>query len=197
MASLLGVFADATRFIHPGHRTLLDERMTDRDWSGVLGLTGSEKRISLARAIWPALRPPERITVLAEAISGGDAPRQERAWLIRVLRGVAKRGERLFDCDAAVRALAALPAQVSVYRGTVEDEFRNGLFGVCWTLDRDRAAWFAAKHGRFRNMTSEPIVLQADVAKSAIVGHFVVREEADVILLPPTRVTMAERLAKA
>lgn len=155
-----------------------------RDWSGVMSSIGSEHRPGLARTIWPLLRPEEKPAVLADAIGSGDALVQERDWLVRILRGLLRSGRRVFDSPQAEAAFNALPDRVTVHRGCVLAEANSGKLGVSWTLDFERAKWFAAEHGRFRNTESMAVVVTAEVDRSQIAGHLTKRVEAEVLMLP-------------
>jgi hypothetical protein len=173
-----------SRWIQPVLHECLKQRICARSWSKVLWLTDSENRISLCLDLilsglvpangWPAL--------LAEAISDGDFPARDRARLIFMLTVMLERGERVFDGDAAREAFSKLPERVVIYRGTVEAE--GTRYGVCWTLDRDKARWFAMEHGRFRNRESPPVLLTATVARSAIAGLLIERSESEVLICP-------------
>jgi hypothetical protein len=80
-------------------------------------------------------------------------------------------------------AFAALPDTLTVYRGCHRELNEDGL---SWTLDRDRAAWFAK---RFASVTgSDPIVHVGEVSKSQVVAHFLGRNEAEIVLIEPEAV---------
>ena len=154
------------------------ERAAARDWLGFLGLVGSEERLALAHVTWPMLREDEWCEFLADAVSSGDLPSRERAWLRRVLRGL--RG--VFDGPEAEAAFDLLPDVVRLYRGTVEREWTCGEpLGVCWTTDRSTAVFFATEHGRFRNTASPPVILEVELPKTAISGYLAGRDESEAL----------------
>lgn len=77
-------------------------------------------------------------------------------------------------------AFAALPDTLTVYRGCHRELNEDGL---SWTLDRERAAWFAK---RFANVTeSDPIVHVGDVRKADVMAHFLGRNESEIVLINP------------
>lgn len=77
-------------------------------------------------------------------------------------------------------ALAALPDTLTVYRGCHRELNEDGL---SWTLDRDRAAWFAR---RFADVTgADPIVHVGEVRKADVMAYFLGRNEAEIVLINP------------
>ena len=152
------------------------------DWTAALLCVGSGARISLCMDLWPIIPKSDRAQVLAEAISGGDEPRRERDMLCAVLGALHRQNRRIFDSDTAEESFKNLPSQVTIYRGTTESEGDN--YGVCWTLSRDKAVWFATQHGRFRNTESPPVILSATVQRDDICGLLVERGEREVVICP-------------
>ena len=152
------------------------------DWTGALLCVGSRERISLCVYLWPIIPDNDRACVLAEAISCGDAPRYERDNLCAMLSALHEQNKRLFDSKAAKEAFNNLPTQVTIYRGTTESEGEN--YGVCWTLSRDKAVFFATKHYRFRNTKSLPVILSATIKRDDICGLLVERNEREVVICP-------------
>jgi len=73
-------------------------------------------------------------------------------------------------------ALVELPDEVTVYRGFDRE---GGAEGFSWTLDRERAGWFAR---RFPG--DAPSVATGTVARNDIIAVFFGREEAEVVALP-------------
>lgn len=173
---------EATAFVKDWARPMLAERVAAGEWDYALFLVQSEDRITLCRLLWPVIPETDRAAVLANAISTGDFPAQEWLWLNWALQELHERGTRAFDCDAAREAFERLPKRVTIYRGTVKDEYESGECGVCWTLSRETAVWFATKHGRFRNTASRPVLLSATVPKDAICGLLTDRNEQEVLI---------------
>lgn len=175
-----------TRWVRSVMLDLLTERVHAGDWMGVLVLAESENRISLCMDLFTAQLVPEAEwpEVLARAISGGDDPCRERDRLCTVLARLHGEGRRVFDSEAARLTFADMPERVTIHRGTVDDETAEQEYGVCWTLDRDRAHWFATKHGRFRNTRSPPVLLTTAVDREDICGLLVDRNEKEVLVHP-------------
>lgn len=148
---------------------------------GALLLVSPEYRVSMCRALWPVVPEAEQQTVLANAITSGDNPAREWVWLQDTLDDLSARGRRIFDGDAAQEAFADLPERITIYRGTVEAEHWSGDYGISWTLNRDRAVWFAT-HGRFRDLRSRAVILSATLPKHALAGLLLDRGEHDVLV---------------
>jgi hypothetical protein len=172
--------------IQPSLQAVYADRVRERNWEHVLGAVSSVDRVPFLRALWPLVAREQRAKVLGQAISNGDDIRRERAWLIRALRNLMRAGDRVFDGDAAATLFQSLPDTVEVYRGAVEAEYESGQIGLSWTLNPDRARWFAHQHGRFRNLASEPVMLWATIDRGKIAGLLAGRGEDEVLVLPGT-----------
>lgn len=185
MKKLKRIPAIALRLVKRNHPALvrqLRSAVEVKDWTGALLCVGSRERISLCVYLWPIIPDDDRACVLAEAISCGDEPRYERDNLCAMLSTLHDQNKRLFDCEAAKEAFNNLPTQVTIYRGTTEAEGDN--YGVCWTLSRDKAVFFATKHYRFRNTKSPPVILSATIQRDDICGLLVERNEREVLICP-------------
>jgi hypothetical protein len=71
-------------------------------------------------------------------------------------------------------ALAALPDELTIYRGAREDLNEDGL---SWTTDRARAEWFAKRFNR----EGDAVVLEARVTKHDVLAYFTGRNESEVV----------------
>jgi hypothetical protein len=178
--------ARAGKWVRQELHPMLAEGVLAGKWDYALGLAESENRLPLCMALWKRIPATERAAVLAEAITGGDLP--VRVWvpLNRALLELRDAGQLVFDGEAARSAYRELPETVTVYRGTVQAEVDEYAFGVCWTLDRGRAVWFATKHGRFRNTRSPPVLLEAKVPKADVCGLLFDRNEREVLVATAT-----------
>lgn len=78
-----------------------------------------------------------------------------------------------------------LPEWITIYRGCIVDLNENGL---SWTLDRDRAAWFARRfvssHG------GAPEVRVATVHKSYVLAYFAGRNEEEIVVVHDAEVSI-------
>lgn len=84
-------------------------------------------------------------------------------------------GARNMMSDEERATLDALPARVLVYRGVPEGGIEEGL---SWTLDKDRALWFAQRFGKPGR------VLERSVSKTEIVAYLNGRQEQEIVLRP-------------
>lgn len=71
--------------------------------------------------------------------------------------------------------------QITIYRGGDRDE----KLGLAWTLDADRARWFATRYGRSGR------VVTASVSASQIFGYFTGRNESEIVV-DPARLTILD-----
>lgn len=171
------------RLVPTGLHPLAREYLQAGDFEGVLYLVNSQERLSCLRALWGRVPPPNRPALLAGAIGSGDAPSLEYRFLLRALRSLS--GVPVTDGEQARAAFDALPDAVTVYRGTVEREVESRGWGVCWTLDPERAQWFATKHGRFRVRDSAPVIVTAErIPRACLSGLLMSRNEREVLALP-------------
>jgi hypothetical protein len=173
--------ASAIRAGRVRHRRKLRALIQRHDWIAALSMVGSHERLPLLAREWPRVATVDRARVLAEALCGGDLPRRELSFLRSALAELREAGILAYDLEAARVLHEQLPEQVTIYRGTVTAELANGQIGVCWTLDRSIAEWFATEHERFRTLGSVPLVLQTTIAKHEVCGLLLERQEAEVL----------------
>lgn len=77
------------------------------------------------------------------------------------------------------KALAALPERIEVFRGAVEGVNEEGL---SWTLDRERAEWFAR---RFATEGDVSLVLVGEVARADVAALLTGRGEDEIVVRDP------------
>lgn len=71
----------------------------------------------------------------------------------------------------------ALPDTLTVYRGTQSHKAK--VRGMSWTLDKDKATWFA---NRWKTLNGK--VYQATIKKKDVYAYFTGRNEKEVVLNP-------------
>jgi hypothetical protein len=89
-------------------------------------------------------------------------------------------------------ALAAMDEPIIVYRGFTdfegeEEEFDSRVDGLAWTVDLERATWFAKRYAyKGRSQVAKGLVHHQDV-----VGYFTGRNESEIVVkdLGSVRVT--------
>jgi len=179
------IHPDVLRWVDAGLHGMFAEEVSAGAFDRALGLTKSETRISLCLDMMLAriIDPEDEGTpdVVASAISAGDHPCREYDMLYALLSRFHRQGRRGFDGERARKAFGELPEQITIYRGTVEAEDKNGF---CWSLDRDQAVFFATKHFRFRVTDSVPVILTATVNRDDIFALMFERDEQEVMISP-------------
>jgi hypothetical protein len=99
------------------------------------------------------------------------------AWR-RIWRAL-KEPHAAMSSDQAV-AFTALPETFEVYRG-VGDQYYDTWCGLSWTVDPDKAHWFAQ---RSADDHDQPVVLSGHIHKQYTFAFFSSRNESEVVLLP-------------
>jgi hypothetical protein len=96
----------------------------------------------------------------------------------RTLWSSRRPGREAVMDDEEREVLASLPDIVPIYRG-----FRHtkSLRGMAWTLDRDKAVWFARRLASSK--TPQPRVANAMVARHKILAYFAGRNEQEIVVL--------------
>jgi hypothetical protein len=93
---------------------------------------------------------------------------------------LSREPERHTVMDEAEREhLAGLPDVVTIYRGV---NLRSAVYGLSWSLSRERAQWFANRWGCFKRR--RPIMLQSSVCKSDVAAYFDSRSEQEIVVRP-------------
>lgn len=93
--------------------------------------------------------------------------------------------------DARERALRRqLPEMPTLYRGVGEMRSEEAKRGFSWTLDRDKARWFAE---RFRKGAGA--VVEITVPKAELVGPLQCRGEEEMLILDPDELALEEEAA--
>jgi hypothetical protein len=99
-------------------------------------------------------------------------------------------GQRMMMDESERAALAALTDPVPVFRGFSLDSSERGF---SWTVDRQRADWFAH---RFACLGGEARVVCGTIAKAKVVAYLLARGESEVLALPED-VTVHEVVASS
>ena len=162
-----------------------DEAVDKGAWRDLLMLADSHDRLVWLLAIYRdlPLTTQEAADLLVDTVSSSDRPMMHCGLsLCFCLMDLLNAGARGYDSEVARRTWEGFEDRISVYRGTVQAEVDQAGYGVCWTTDPAVAEWFATEHGRFRNLSSPPVLLTATIDKSDIVGVATDREESEVLL---------------
>ena len=81
--------------------------------------------------------------------------------------------------------LAALPEEITIYRGCSVLESEGKYHGISWSLNEAKAKFFAFEEIRNRYRKNQRnTVIQKTVSKSDVVAYFNRREEEEIIYIP-------------
>jgi len=86
--------------------------------------------------------------------------------------------------------LNKLPFDLEVYRGIQYDSQRDGL---SWTLDRDKAIWFAK---RFQRPNVQPRLLSGKLDRQNVLAYMTGRGESEIICWPENVTVINEEFVK-
>lgn len=175
---MLDMFVNA-RYRH--QRQAVDAAFASGNWSRyVFGHERPYRLEALLRAAEAGLRddPAAFWPLLAETWIDSENIREMRdAWLDLWGSDVPER-ERVMDEEERA-ALAALPETVEVWRGVGHED---AVHGLSWTVDRDKAAWFARRFAVDQRRT--PYLAFGRVAKADVLAYFLSRAESEIVALP-------------
>jgi hypothetical protein len=165
----------------------------------------AQKQASLAKAIekknWSSFvfihERPYRIDALEEVLFNYEAEDPETVWdlighvwidsenIYQALDrwkdiwelNVPKRARWVMD-PTERKTFNALPREMTIYRGIAH---RQAAEGMSWTLDRDRAIWFAK---RFASENRTPMLATGTVRQKDVLAHFLGRNEQEIVAHP-------------
>jgi len=84
-------------------------------------------------------------------------------------------GRRACMSKEEIRFLDTLPEQIEIWRGT---SHKRSLAGLAWTLDREKAVWFAQ---RFCSESRAPLLAKGIVEKRDVLAYFEKRDEREIL----------------
>lgn len=164
-------------------RDVLRERQR---WSAYLLTFDSSEALGALLSIEDELDPPAYWRLLGDAWTASDAvAANEDTW--RRLFSSERPGRENLTREPDRPVLAALPEEVTVYRGHSHE---GGARGLAWTLSRESAETFAHQFATSTDLghpTGEPRLATAAVLRSSILALHQARREGDVVILdlPP------------
>jgi hypothetical protein len=138
----------------------------------------STERLAQLWLLWRKIPVEHRPVTFCETFVGSDPQRWQRRLLTDLLPTLPR---PVFDTDAAREAWAALPERFTAYRGLAVEEYQRGPVGLSWTLDPERARFFAFTH-RFAPRAG--CVVAATIGKSAVAALLFDRGERELLLMP-------------
>jgi hypothetical protein len=158
-------------------KKLRDEALAERDWFVLLHLVHENPyRVDAFAKYMDRMTDREYWEQLGGIWTQSENIWQNRDQWKKLL--TSDRPERQFIMSEDERkAFAALPDEFNVYRG---GHSRRNVRGLSWTLDSERAEWFANR----LLLGGQPVLLSGWVAKSDVIAHFLDRGEQEIVVLP-------------
>lgn len=74
------------------------------------------------------------------------------------------------------KTLEDMPKELTIYRGT---KYRSSAYSLSWTIDRDRAVWFARRFRSGNGYLAETII-----SKTNVLAYLANRNESEIVCLP-------------
>ena len=107
----------------------------------------------------------------------------------QLVRMFAQADKRYLMTAEEYKKYFLLPETLTVYRGVTSYNARN-IIALSWTLDRDKAEWFAHRFGE--NGT----IYEAEIDKKYVLAFFISRNESEVVVNPAhlQNITQAENM---
>jgi hypothetical protein len=125
-------------------RRLRDQTKRDGDWSKYVFLHACEHRWRALAAILPHLSPTELPALFREVWMKSEDIWRERRSVKKVISLIPERSRRQLFSKKDRTRFDALPDLFPIFRGAK----RWNLAGMSWTLDIDRAVYFATHHNQ-------------------------------------------------
>ncbi|HWA27543.1 MAG TPA: hypothetical protein VG734_17945 [Lacunisphaera sp.] len=171
-----------------------DEMLQEREYEIYLTTYDSHVRLDALVEILPRLNDREYWTLLRDVWISSEVTLPDKDKWLSLLR--AKRPERdrlMVPSDR--RFLARLPDVVTIYRGCGHVD---GIYGLSWTLDYERARFFAvyACGPRRRVLSPQyhgttPTIAKATCPKNDVLSYFSRRNEAEIVV-DPTKIHLID-----
>lgn len=146
------------------------------DWSEYVFFHARPYRLAALKRIASKLTDKDYWRLVAEVWQNSENIHQNRTEWIR-LWNAERPGKHQYAMDAKGRkALARQPDVLTIYRG-IKGKGRNGL---SWTLDREKAIWFARRFGGETLLTARAKKADAhatflDIEKEVVIDKFEIR----------------------
>ena len=167
------------------------QALVDHDYDRFLSLHGHEDALAAFISIQDSLDGEEYWRLLRGVWVRAEQVQPRDTWKDLLSQHSEWRATMMTDEERA--DLASLPDQVMVYRGVGNPEHTHGF---SWTLDRQRAEWFAyrflgaplAAMFRLTNFDPqhrpEPTLITGQVAHADVIAYLQQRDEEEIVALP-------------
>jgi hypothetical protein len=155
----------------------IDRALRNKSFETYVNLHERPYRLSAFLEVMDRLDDQRYWSLLGEIWTDSENIHQDRRDWRFVLS--SKRSSRLSIMkEEEVEEFRRLPDQVTVFRGT---RYKSSVRGLSWTLDKDRAKWFA---NRFDYRGDAGFLAAATVAKCRVLAFFSGRDEAELVFIP-------------
>ena len=146
--------------------------------NGIYMIVNKPYALTFLRYVAPHLSKSDYSTILADAWIRSENPNSDANVSRQKLVSMFKDADPtvLMDADE-LKEYRGLPDRVTIYRGVTSYNGKN-IKALSWTLDYDKAAWFAHRFGE------EGTVYEAQIAQPHVLAYFGRRNEAEVIVDP-------------
>lgn len=173
-------------FYHPDHAALLNERYRQKKeavaeafekglWSSYIFLHERPYRIgALLRAVQKGMSEEAHLRLVGDVWVDSENIWQHKSEWNLIWRSL-KNPQAVMSAEEKTR-FDHLPDEVTVWRGV--RHHTHWLKGLSWTMDKERAVWFAHRLATTKN---RPVVVKGLVAKSRILSYFDARNESEVV----------------
>lgn len=137
-----------------------------KDWDGVISAFGRNWGLDVFSIIHPELSDAHYWRALAEVWEMMERPGRAASRFKRFLASPRPQREQMMTERDRI-TLAAMPSVIHVFRGS--SGRRQWATGWSWTIDRERAEWFATRLPRF---SRTPLLTIGVVAKDDVFAYF-------------------------
>lgn len=154
------------------------------NWSSYIFLHERPYRVRALRSAMRRGCNPAHAQVAATWLDSENIWQHRASWF-EIWSGLSS--PRLTMNEEEAAHYASLPETITIHRGIRGR--RLSRRGLSWTLDRERAVWFAR---RFTKKENQPVVLSAEVKKANILALFDGRNESEIVILPKHQHVVSE-----
>jgi len=164
---------------------LLDEAINQQDWDKVFMLIEKPYRLAWLEENYDLITDDEAYyEFLKDAYTQSEFPMNgfyEYEDLLKLFWH--KNNPRLMMDKDELSFYNQLPKEITIWRGVrVEDELDEENIGFSYTLDKERAIWFAKRFSQ--DGKGRPMLIEAKVDKDKILSVFLNRGEEEVLVSP-------------
>lgn len=154
------------------------EAKAEKNWHRYVYLHERPHRLPAFTRIMENLRHREYWELLGSIWTDSENIWQNADEWRECLTDTAHHGRSYMMDDDEREALAALPDDFEVWRGYHVPE---AVHGFSWTLERERAEWFAK---RLLRDDREAHLAHGWASKADVIAHFTCRSEAEIVIDP-------------